>query len=159
MLLNFVLRTIVNYLEIIGGILHVLFFIGIVTTLGALAKHSTPEFVFKTLHTDSGWNNPGVAFSIGMLSTAFPISSFDGVLHMSKSVLDDKLSNVFSFTDCDLVNETKEPRKQVPRAMLFATSSNAIMQFAFCICLMFCIGDIEAVSKSVLPIAEVFYSA
>ena len=58
-----------------------------------------------------------------------------------------------------IVDETKEPRKQVPRAMFFATSSNAIMMAAFGICLMFCIGDPEAVSSSMLPISEVFYSA
>jgi hypothetical protein len=43
--------------------------------------------------------------------------------------------------------------------MFFATSSNAVMQFAFCIVLMFCIGDEEAVSGSILPIVEVFYAA
>jgi hypothetical protein len=83
-LLNLALRKIINYLENISGILHFIFFIGILTTLGTLAKHSTPAFVFKTLNTDAGWENPGVAFSIGMLSTAYNISSFDGVLHMSK---------------------------------------------------------------------------
>lgn len=82
--INLYLRKIVNYLETIGGVFHVIFFVSIVATLLALAKRSTPEFVFKTLHTDSGWNNPGIAFSIGMLATAYPISSFDGVLHMSK---------------------------------------------------------------------------
>ncbi|KAF2864925.1 amino acid/polyamine transporter I [Massariosphaeria phaeospora] len=138
-LMNLALRRVINYLETLGGILHVIFFVAVVATLTTLAKRSTPEFVFKTLHTNSGWDNPGVAFSIGMLATAYPISSFDGVLHM--------------------IDETKEPRKQVPRAMFFATSSNAIMQFAFCVCLMFCIGDEEAVSNSILPITEVFYSA
>lgn len=82
-LLNFALRRVINHLEVIGGIYHVILFIAIVTTLTRLAKRSTPEFVFKTLHADGGWDNPGVAFSIGMLSTAYPISSFDGVLHMS----------------------------------------------------------------------------
>ena len=83
-LLNFALRKLINYLETLGGICHVIFFISIITTLCTLAKRSTPEFVFKTLHTDSGWTNPGVAFSIGMLGPAFSVSSFDGVLHMSK---------------------------------------------------------------------------
>jgi hypothetical protein len=33
------------------------------------------------------------------------------------------------------------------------------MMVAFCITLMFCIGDEEAVANSILPITEVFYSA
>ena len=82
--LNLALRKIINYLETIAGICHVMFFMGIIVTLCTLAKRSTPEFVFKTLHTGAGWTNPGVAFSIGLLGPAFSISSFDGVLHMSK---------------------------------------------------------------------------
>ena len=84
LILNLYLRTIINYLETIGGILHVVFFIAIVATLCTLAKRSTPEFVFNTVHTDAGWNNPGVAFSIGILATALPISGSDSVLHMGK---------------------------------------------------------------------------
>lgn len=84
LVLNLYLRKIINYLETIGGIFHVVFFVAIVATLCTLAKRSTPEYVFMTLHTDAGWENPGVAFSIGMLAVAYPISSFDGVLHMSK---------------------------------------------------------------------------
>jgi amino acid transporter len=55
--------------------------------------------------------------------------------------------------------ETKEPRKQVPRAMVLGTTFNAILMISFCICLMFCIGDEEAVYNSILPITDVFYSA
>jgi len=84
LVINLYLRKIINYLETIGGALHVILFIAIVATLCTLAKRSTPEYVFMTLHTDAGWENPGVAFSIGMLAVAYPISSFDGVLHMSK---------------------------------------------------------------------------
>jgi len=43
--------------------------------------------------------------------------------------------------------------------MVLATSLNAIMMIAFTVCLMFCIGDEEAVANSMLPITEVFYSA
>ncbi|KAF2847928.1 amino acid transporter [Plenodomus tracheiphilus IPT5] len=138
-LLNLQLRRIINYLETIGGILHVVLFVAVVTTLCTLSKRSTPEFVFRTLHTDSGWENPGIAFSIGMLATAYPISSFDGVLHM--------------------IEETEKPRERVPKAMVLATFLNAIMMIAFCICLMFTIGDEEAVANSILPITEVFFSA
>ncbi|KAA8624967.1 hypothetical protein TUN199_09426 [Pyrenophora tritici-repentis] len=139
LVLNLYLRQIINYLETVGGIFHVVLFVAVVMTLCTLAKHSTPTYVFKTLHTDAGWVNPRVAFSIGMLATAYPISSFDGVLHM--------------------IEETKEPCRRVPKAMVLATILNAVMMIAFCICLMFCIGDETAVAKSILPITEVFYSA
>jgi amino acid transporter len=58
-----------------------------------------------------------------------------------------------------IVDETKEPRKRVPRAMILATSLNSVLMIAFAICIVFCIGDEEAVMNSTLPITEVFYSA
>jgi amino acid transporter len=157
LVLNLYLRKIINYLETFGGIFHVVLFIAIIATLCTLAKRSTLEYVFMTLHTDAGWTNNGVSFSIGMLAVVYPISSFDGVLHMSKSHSSSQAP--MSMLISSAVEETKEPRKRVPKAMILAASTNAIMMAAFCICLMFCIGDEEAVANSTLPITEVFYSA
>jgi choline transport protein len=69
----------------IGGICHVVFFLVSIITLVVLAEKSSAAFVFNNLwHNVSGWNNPGVAFSIGLITVTFPITAFDGVLHMSK---------------------------------------------------------------------------
>jgi amino acid transporter len=84
LILNLYLRSIINWLETIGGLLHVIFFVGIVATLCTLSKRSTPEFVFKNLHTDAGWENPGVAFSIGMLALTTSIGGPDSLVHMGK---------------------------------------------------------------------------
>lgn len=45
--------------------------------------------------------------------------------------------------------------------MITAVTLNSVMQFAFMVCLMFCIGDIDLVSASPtgLPIIEVYYQA
>ena len=81
---NFWFRRMLNTLEMIGGICHVVFFIVSVTTLAVLAERSTAGFVFNTIWKDfSGWTNPGVAFSLGIITVTFPITAFDGVLHMS----------------------------------------------------------------------------
>lgn len=136
---NFGLRSVVNPLEKIGGVLHVVLFVVIVAVLTAMSPHSSNEFVFRTLTTQSGWDNPGIAWSIGLLTAVFPISSFDSVLHM--------------------IDETHEPRKRIPNAMVYSTILNSIMMFAFSICLLYCIGDTEAVTASSLPLVEIFYSA
>jgi amino acid transporter len=154
--LNLALRKVINCVETIAGILHFLFFVGFIIMLAKLAKRSTVGFVFNTLLIHSGWDNSGIAFSIGMLTTAFAVGSFDGVLHMSKLYPN---QYIISDTTEYTVDETKEPRKLVPKAMFYSTISNSIMQTAFAITLMFCIGDEEAVSNSTLPIIEVFYSA
>ena len=81
---NFWTRRILNKLEMIGGICHVAFFLISVITLGVMARRSTSEFVFKTLTNDiSGWTNPCVAWSLGLLTVAFPTTGVDGMLHMS----------------------------------------------------------------------------
>lgn len=84
-LCNLALRRMLNTLETVGGIFHVLFFIVVIAVMATMSERSTPEFVFKTLTNDvSGWTNPGVSWCLGLLTTVFPITSFDGVLHMSK---------------------------------------------------------------------------
>jgi amino acid transporter len=85
---NLALRRVLNTLETIGGICHVLFFIATITVLSTLAERSTTDFVFKTLTNDvSGWRNPGVAWCLGLLTTVFPTTGFDGVLHMSECAI------------------------------------------------------------------------
>ncbi len=77
-------RQLLGSFEMIGGLFHFIFFVISVITLVVLAKRSTTDFVFNTLTSDqSGWENPGVSFGIGLLTVSYAISAFDGVLHMS----------------------------------------------------------------------------
>jgi choline transport protein len=64
-------------------------------------------------------------------------------------------------TDECVGDEVKGPRKRVPRSMIAAVTLNSVMQFAFMVCLMFTIGDIDQVvnSPTGLPIIEVYYQA
>jgi hypothetical protein len=72
---NFWFRRLLNPLEAVGAVLHVLFFIVSIITLVVLAQRSTASFVFQTLtHGVSGWNNPAVAFGIGLLTVTFPLT-------------------------------------------------------------------------------------
>ncbi|KAK0109940.1 hypothetical protein ONS95_002607 [Cadophora gregata] len=135
-------RKMLNTLEMIGGICHLLFFLVSIITLIVMADHSSPGFVFNNLwHEFSGWSNPGVAFSIGIITVTFPITAFDGVIHMS--------------------DEVKGARIQVPHSMIIAVTSNSIMQFSFMVAVMFCTGDVDQVTNTptLLPIIEVYYQA
>lgn len=73
------------------------------------------------------------------METLILASGFDGVLHMS--------------------DEVKRARVRVPRSMIFSVVVNATMQFLYMITVLFCIGDVERVSASTLPIIEVYYQA
>src|SRR5215469_14761018 len=57
--------------------------------------------------------------------------------------------------------EVKRVRSRAPYSIIFSTVASAIMQWAFLICLLFTIGDVEAVTNTPtgLPIIEVYYLA
>ena len=83
---NLWFRKLLNLFEVVGGVLHFVFFFVSIITLAALAKRSTTDFVFGTLTTGlSGWENPGVSWGLGLLSVTFSVLGFDGILHMSKT--------------------------------------------------------------------------
>ncbi|OCK78966.1 amino acid transporter [Lepidopterella palustris CBS 459.81] len=139
---NFWFRRLLNPLETVGAICHVAFFIISIITLVVLAQRSTASYVFSTLtHDVSGWSNAAVAWGIGLLTVTFPLTGFDGVLHMS--------------------DEVKRAKTRVPRSMIASVSMNSLMQFAYILCLLFTIGDVEKVANTptLLPIIEVYYEA
>jgi len=75
LLLQLYARRLLVVLELIGGTFHILFFFGIVITLGVLAPQSPNDFVWTTSVSGvSGWNNAGVAFCLGLLSPAFAVA-------------------------------------------------------------------------------------
>jgi len=85
---NLFLRRILNVFEVIAGICHVLFVIAAIIVLTTLGNRTNSEFVFTTLINDvSGWSNPGVSWNLGLITVVLPLSSFDGILHMSMSIL------------------------------------------------------------------------
>ena len=85
---NFWSRKVLNNVEIVGGICHVLFLIIIIIVLAVLAQHSSSEYVFKTLtHDQSGWTNPAVCWGIGLMTVTFPLTGKSGRLSRDYYVL------------------------------------------------------------------------
>ncbi|KAF2718173.1 amino acid transporter [Polychaeton citri CBS 116435] len=126
---NLWFKQILNPMETLGAIGHAAFWIASMILLGVAGARSSHEFVWTNVTDNvSGWTKPGVAFGIGLLPIAFPITSFDGVLHMSK--------------------EVKKPKKNVPRAMIFAVVLNSLMQFVWLVVVMYRFGDPETVAKA-----------
>ena len=58
-------------------------------------------------------------------------------------------------------DEVMKVRSRAPRSVIIATISNAIMMFAFVICLLFTIGDVDQVinTPTGVPLIEVYYQA
>ncbi|KAK6369786.1 hypothetical protein LTS17_009236 [Exophiala oligosperma] len=135
-------RRILAPLEVVGGIVHVALFIVFVVVLVALSPRSSADFVFTTTFTGlSGYGSAGVSWSIGLLSGAFPLAGFDGVLHMAA--------------------EVKNAPKVVPTSMVLSVLINGIMAFGFIITVLFCIGDPITVSQTPTgyPIIQILYNS
>jgi amino acid transporter len=66
-LINMFTFWIIPWLELVAGILHVILFIIFMVVLVTLAPRHDADFVFFNESILSGWGNPYVAFSLGML--------------------------------------------------------------------------------------------
>lgn len=112
-----------------GAVTHITFFIVFIITLAVLAPRSPASFVFgQNIFGLSGWTNPTIQWCIGLLSAAFPIGGFDGVLHMS--------------------DEVKNAPRNVPLSMLYSVIINGAMALLFMITILFCLGDLETALES-----------
>lgn len=72
---NFWLPRFINIMETSGAICHVVFFLASIITLAAKAEKSSIDYVFNTLtHDISGWENPTVAWGLGLLTVTYPLT-------------------------------------------------------------------------------------
>jgi amino acid transporter len=101
LIFNIFARKTLKAIEIIGAILHTIFFVVFVVVLITLGGRNSAEYVFTANSGGvSGWENPTIQWCIGLLSAVFPLtgkrllhiaarslltysSAFDGVLHLS----------------------------------------------------------------------------
>ncbi|PCH07908.1 Amino acid/polyamine transporter I [Penicillium occitanis (nom. inval.)] len=100
------------------------------------AKNSA-SFVFTLYENNSGWSSDGVAWSIGMLSSCYVLTGFDGAIHLAE--------------------EMPYPEVAVPYCMLSSVAINGTLGFAFVLAILFCMGDIEAAldTDTGYPIIEI----
>lgn len=80
---NFWFRRLLDTFESAGGILHIGLFIVFIVVLIVFGPRSNADFVFRTLvWEESGWNNKGISWGLGLLSMTFSVTGADSVLHM-----------------------------------------------------------------------------
>lgn len=141
-LINVFARKLLAPFETLGIIMHLSFLPIFIIVLVVLAPHSSPSFVFTDFIGDqSGWTNKGVIFSIGLLTSTYTFTGFDGPLHMGE--------------------EVKNARTVVPQTMVLAVLTNGIMALGWMICLLFTIGNVQnaLTTRTGYPIIEIFYQA
>lgn len=103
-----------------------------------MAPKRDPHFVFVETFNASGWENNGVAWLIGLLSTTYSMLGYDAATHLSE--------------------ELPEPKKKVPIAMVGSVVVNGIIGFAYCLMLLFSLGDLDTILSTPLgfPFMQIF---
>ncbi|KAJ5815789.1 hypothetical protein N7447_008022 [Penicillium robsamsonii] len=124
--------------ESITGVLHVVGFLVIVAVMGAMSEKHSASYVFAEFSNTSGWDNDGVSWLVGLLSTVYPFLGYDAACHLSE--------------------EMPKPSRNVPLAMLGSVIINGVIGLVYAIVLLFSLGDIESLlqSKTGFPFMQLF---
>ncbi|KAL6235491.1 hypothetical protein BDW75DRAFT_230224 [Aspergillus navahoensis] len=152
---NIFARRCLGIIEIVAGIMHLVFLPIIIGVVGRSAaslneSHNSSEdanrFVWDTFVTGfSGWKDAGVVFSVGLLGVITPLSGVDGIIHMAEEVHNARLT--------------------IPRSMVWGTLLNGIMAFGYAIAILYFMGPSPEAYASALmtstgyPIIEIAYRA
>ena len=60
------------FVEVVGGVFHVAFFICISVALLVLAEKNSARFVFTSFANEGGWSSNGVSWCVGLLTVVWP---------------------------------------------------------------------------------------
>lgn len=127
--------------ETVSMVLHVALFITLLVVMVVVSPtKNSASFVFGVFENETGWANNGVAWCLGMLSSAYVLIGYDGATHLSEEMVD--------------------PAVGVPRAMIGSLIINGILGFAFLLAVLFCMGDIASAYATTTgyPIIQIFYT-
>ncbi|KAL5332543.1 amino acid/polyamine transporter I [Aspergillus crustosus] len=141
-MVNIFVRQVLATIEIVAGLMHVLFLPIIVGIVVRDALRSADSFVWGTFNSGlSGWGDKGVVFSIGLLGVITPLSGVDGIIHMAE--------------------EVKNARVAIPRSMVWGTLINGLMAFGYAVGILYFMGNYaEALmTPTGYPIIEIAYQA
>ncbi|KAF7181878.1 hypothetical protein CNMCM7691_001175 [Aspergillus felis] len=139
---NIYARRLLSPVEVIGGIIHILFFPAVLITLIVLGSRNSSEFVWTHFENSmSGWENDGVIWSVGLLTAVYTLGGFDGVVHMAE--------------------EVRDAPRAVPRSMVYSVLINGCVALGFTIGLMYTMGSMSDALETPTgyPILEIFYAA
>jgi amino acid transporter len=102
------------------------------------AGHASSSFVWSDWAADIGYPD-GFVFLAGMLNGAYSVGPVDAVTHLAE--------------------EIPNPERNVPLAILMQVSIGFVTGFAYLVAILYAINDLDAISSSQYPIAEIYRQA
>ncbi|PKY02464.1 amino acid transporter [Aspergillus campestris IBT 28561] len=104
----------------------------------ATHDHTGPGYIFATLENNSGWSSDAMAFIVGLINANYAFAALDSATHLAE--------------------ETPDPARNVPKAILFTVVIGFITGFPFACVLMYALTDLTAVinTPTGVPLVELF---
>lgn len=79
-IINVFARRVLSVIEVAAGVMHVVFLPVTIATFVILAPRNSNAFVWDTFVSGlSGWQNPGVVYSVGLLGVITPLSGISSL--------------------------------------------------------------------------------
>ncbi|KAF2734499.1 amino acid transporter [Polyplosphaeria fusca] len=123
--------------ELFSGSLHVLLFIVLFIVMLVMGRNASAKFVFTDFVNETGWENRGVVWFIGLLPSIWCIVGFDGAIHLSE--------------------ETSNSALTIPKVIIATVFVNGFFAWVFLLLCLFSISDVAAVLETPTgyPIIEI----
>ncbi|KAI7278009.1 amino acid transporter-like protein [Hortaea werneckii] len=127
--------------ETVMLVLHVLGVFAICILLWIMAPKSSASETIVKFTSNGGWQDLGLASTIGVVPMIGMLIGYDCCVHMSE--------------------EVQDASRTIPAVIIWAVVSNAAMLLLVGITYIFCLGDLNSVLNSATgqPVIQVFYDA
>ncbi|TKY90271.1 hypothetical protein EX895_000269 [Sporisorium graminicola] len=99
-----------------------------ITVAATAPTHQSAKFVFVDIINTTGWSSNGLVWCLGQIATSGAFILIDSPSHLSE--------------------ETIEPEKNVPKAMVYSVLIGTVTGLFVTLCFMFSIADIDGVLAS-----------
>lgn len=144
-------------------VLHIIGFFALLIPLVYLAPHDSVQKVFTTTLNEGKWPTYGLAFCIGVPTTAFCFIGLDGAVHMGNFHFPPIFHClwVISNTPSPPAEEIEDAASVIPKAMIITVLLNGALGFAMLIAVLFCLGDVDAAINTAtkFPFMHIFHNA
>ncbi|KAH6967948.1 amino acid/polyamine transporter I [Ilyonectria sp. MPI-CAGE-AT-0026] len=132
-----------HYLIFVGMFAHVLgYFATSIYLLVHVNPKNTAQYVFTDFTNLSGWESPGIAWSIGLMTSAVGFVGWDSSTHMAE--------------------EMTHAARDLPRTMIANIAVSGVLTFPWIIAIAFCLTDVQGLLNGpvgrISPFAQLYYN-
>lgn len=112
-----------------------------ITVLATSFPKQPAKFVFATFINNTGWENGGVAFLVGLINPNWSFSCLDSATHLAE--------------------EVPHPERNIPFAIMGTIAIGFLTSMVYCISMFFSIQDLDGLvnTPTLVPILELYYQA